>query len=107
MDFWTKKIPKRSEFRTRSPMRGLCHKAFLYPAPLRLGQPVIRPGPNQPVVVLNHPKPIVPKRTDVDHLSEALVPPEVLPKCQILKMRLSKVMGEKYEVIGCTVGFFP
>ncbi|XP_030223773.1 uncharacterized protein znf518b [Gadus morhua] len=107
MDFWTKKIPKLSKTRIPSPVRGLCHKAFLYPAPLRLGQPVIRPGPNQPVVVLNHPKPIVPKRTEVDHLSEPLVSTEVLPKCQILKMRLSKVMGEKYEVIGCTVGFFP
>ncbi|CAL8262611.1 unnamed protein product [Lota lota] len=107
MDLWkpSKKYPKLSKTKTRSPIRGLCHEAFLYPAQLRLGQPVIRPGPNQPVVVLNHPKPIVPKRTDVDHLSEPLVSSEVLPKCQILKMRLSKVMGEKYEVIGCTVGF--
>lgn len=107
-DFWkpSKKRSKLSKTKTRPSTRGLCQEAFLYPAPLKVGQLVIRPGPNQPIVVLNHPKPTVAKRTYVDHLAEAQVSSEVPPKCQILKMRLSKVMGDKYEVIGCTVGLF-
>lgn len=76
----------------------------LYTMPLKEDQPVKRPGPNQPVVVLNHPKP----RSPVWGARAATVAgkgaAEMGPKCQILKMRLSKVMGQKYEVMGCTVG---
>ncbi|XP_061747873.1 uncharacterized protein LOC133546062 [Nerophis ophidion] len=69
--------------------------------PLKSDQLVTNPGPDQPVVVLNHPKPRSPvQETDaVPHARR----PEKPAKCQILKMRLGKVMGRKYEVTGCTV----
>ncbi|XP_028272816.1 zinc finger protein 518B [Parambassis ranga] len=79
----------------------------IYLMPLKVDQPVKRPGPNQPVVVLNHPKPrISVQGTGAVSFSDTGAS-EVVPKCQILKMRLSKVMGQKYEVMGCTVRVFP
>ncbi|KAK5864533.1 hypothetical protein PBY51_015770 [Eleginops maclovinus] len=74
--------------------------------PLKVDQLVNRPGPNQPVVVLNHPRPRTKfqgPRTDRLALTGAS---EGAPKCNILKMRLSKGIGQKYEVKGCTVGVF-
>ncbi|KAK5896768.1 hypothetical protein CesoFtcFv8_009896 [Champsocephalus esox] len=73
--------------------------------PLKGDQLVKRPGPNQPVVVLNHPKPRTNRQgARTDRLETGAS--EGAPKCNILKMRLSKVMGQKYEVMGCTVGVF-
>ncbi|XP_056136792.1 uncharacterized protein LOC130113252 [Lampris incognitus] len=76
--------------------------AVFHPAPLKVDQLVKRPGPNQPVVVLNHPRPQLLK----SGARAATVAPEVVPKCQILKMKLSKVEGRKYQVVGCTVRDF-
>ncbi|RVE67498.1 hypothetical protein OJAV_G00103700 [Oryzias javanicus] len=88
----------------QGPAGSLSDCTVIYPMPLKKDQPVKRPGPNQPVVVLNHPKPrSAAVGTKVDSVADASEP---VPKCQILKMRLSKVMGEKYEVMGCTVGGF-
>lgn len=81
--------------------------AVIYPMPLKEDQLVKRPGPNQPVVVLNHPCPRVSaQRASADSFADARAT-ETVPKCQILKMRLGKVMGQKYEVMGCTVGVSP
>ncbi|XP_061832735.1 uncharacterized protein znf518b [Nerophis lumbriciformis] len=69
--------------------------------PLKSDQLVTNPGPDQPVVILNHPKPRSPVQ-ETDAVTHARRP-EKPAKCQILKMRLGKVMGRKYEVTGCTV----
>lgn len=96
-----------SKYKTQVPMGRLTDCTVIYPMPLKVDQLVKRPGPNQPVVVLNHPKPRVSVQgARADTLADTGAP-EVVPKCQILKMRLSKVMGQKYEVMGCTVGVFP
>lgn len=96
-----------SKYKTQVSMDSLTDYTVIYPMPLKVDQLVKRPGPNQPVVVLNHPKP----RASIQGVStDALADvgaSEAVPKCQILKMRLSKVMGQKYEVMGCTVGDFP
>lgn len=97
-----------SKCKTQVPTGGLTDCIVIHPTPLKVDQLVKQPGPNQPVVVLNHPKPQVPRGWAGATTSFANVgASEVVPKCQILKMRLSKVMGEKYEVMGCTVGVFP
>uniref|UniRef100_A0A1A7Y3M4 Zinc finger protein 518B n=1 Tax=Iconisemion striatum TaxID=60296 RepID=A0A1A7Y3M4_9TELE len=91
----------------RVPVGSLNDCTVIYPMPLKEDQLVKRPGPNQPVVVLNHPKPrasIQKMREDSFADTESS---EGVPKCRILKMRLSKVMGQKYEVMGCTVRVFP
>ncbi|XP_029367858.1 zinc finger protein 518B [Echeneis naucrates] len=96
-----------SKCKTRLPVDTVSDCAVIYLMPLKVDQLVKRPGPNQPVVVLNHPKPrtaVQGARTDSVTNTGAS---EVVPKCQILKMRLSKVMGQKYEVMGCTVRIFP
>ncbi|KAM9741958.1 uncharacterized protein znf518b isoform 1-T2 [Menidia menidia] len=99
--------PRISRCKAQVPVGGLTDSSVIYPMPLREDQPVKRPGPNQPVVVLNHPKP----RASVHVMTTDTFPDtgtsETVPKCQILKMRLGKVMGQKYEVMGCTVGVFP
>ncbi|XP_070819380.1 zinc finger protein 518B [Chaetodon trifascialis] len=96
-----------SKYKTQVPMSRVTDCTVIYPMPLKVDQLVKRPGPNQPVVVLNHPKPRASLHgARADTLADT-GPPEVVPKCQILKMRLSKVMGQKYEVMGCTVGVFP
>lgn len=96
-----------SKYKTQVPTGGVTDCAVIYPMPLKVDQLVKRPGPNQPVVVLNHPKPRVSTQSArADTLAETGAP-EMVPKCQILKMRLSKVMGQKYEVMGCTVGVSP
>lgn len=91
-----------SKYKTQVSMSHAC--TVLDTMPLKVDQLVKRPGPNQPVVVLNHPKP----RCSVWGARAAPLAgkgaTEMGPKCQILKMRLSKVMGQKYEVMGCTVG---
>ncbi|KAM7000521.1 uncharacterized protein znf518b [Tautogolabrus adspersus] len=95
-----------SKCKTQGPMGSLTDCTVIYPMPLKEDQPVKRPGPNQPVVVLNHPRPrasVLAARADTISNTGAS---KVAPKCQILKMRLSKVMGQKYEVMGCTVGVF-
>lgn len=96
-----------SKYKTPVPMGSVTDCTVIYPMPLKVNQLVKRPGPYQPVVVLNHPKPRAPVqggRTDSVADTGAS---GVVPKCQILKMRLSKVMGQKYEVMGCTVRVFP
>lgn len=96
-----------SKYKTQVPMASLADCTVIYPMPLKVDQLVKRPGPYQPVVVLNHPKPRAPiQGVRADTLAETGAS-EVVPKCQILKMRLSKVMGQKYEVMGCTVGVSP
>ncbi|XP_051276301.1 RE1-silencing transcription factor [Dicentrarchus labrax] len=96
-----------SKYKTQVPMDGLTDCTVIHPMPLKVDQLVKRPGPNQPVVVLNHPKPRASiQGARADTLADTGAS-EVVPKCQILKMRLSKVMGQKYEVMGCTVGVFP
>ncbi|XP_061644784.1 uncharacterized protein LOC133485310 [Phyllopteryx taeniolatus] len=84
----------------REPRKGTTIRLM----PLKAEQLVTWPGPDQPVVVLNHPKPRFPVSETVDTVADA-ASPEKAPKCQILKMRLGKVMGQKYEVTGCTVKF--
>lgn len=83
---------------------GLDKCAILRLLPLNRDQMVKQPGPNQPVVVLNHPKPRASAHGAGADASALTGTSEEVPKCQILKMRLSKVMGQKYEVKGCTVG---
>ncbi|XP_029917612.1 uncharacterized protein znf518b [Myripristis murdjan] len=101
------KLKKASKAKTQVPTGSLMDSAVFHPLPLKEDQLVKRPGPNQPVVVLNHPKPQVPKRGEGTTTFADTGTSEVVPKCQILKMRLSKVMGQKYEVMGCTVRFYP
>ncbi|KAM4555529.1 uncharacterized protein znf518b [Odontesthes bonariensis] len=96
-----------SRYRPQVPVGGLTDYSVGYPMPLRQDQPVKRPGPNQPVVVLNHPKPRASAQGMTADTFADMGTSEAVPKCQILKMRLSKVMGQKYEVMGCTVGVFP
>lgn len=93
-----------SKYKAQMSLSALTDCMVLHPMPLKVDQLVKRPGPNQPVVVLNHPKP----RSSLHGAKAAVLAKkgdtEMVPKCQILKMRLSKVMGQKYEVMGCTVG---
>lgn len=96
-----------SKYKTQVPLGSPSDCTVIHPMPLKVDQLVKRPGPNQPVVVLNHPKPRVSiQGAGADTLTDTGAS-EVVPKCQILKMRLSKVVGHKYEVMGCTVGVFP
>lgn len=96
-----------SRYKPQLPAGGLDDCTVIYPMPLKEDQPVKRPGPNQPVVVLNHPKPrACVRRTRADSFS-AVGASEASPKCRILKMRLSKGIGQSYEVMGCTVRDFP
>lgn len=96
-----------SKYKTQIPMSRLTDCTVIHPMPLKVDQLVKRPGPNQPVVVLNHPKPRAPiQGPSTDTVAESGAS-EAVPKCQILKMRLGKVVGQKYEVMGCTVGVFP
>ncbi|KAK7140830.1 hypothetical protein R3I93_015080 [Phoxinus phoxinus] len=75
--------------------------------PLKADQPVKIPGPNQPVVVLNHPNPVVQtfnvgvqtlknfkwiRSTDHEREQPVRKPPS-------LKMKLKKVHGENYQVV--------
>ncbi|XP_055783161.1 uncharacterized protein LOC129858168 isoform X1 [Salvelinus fontinalis] len=77
-------------------------RVIICPTPLKEDQLVKQPGPNQPVVVLNHPKPLVLRgRLGMETI------PDIGPTCHIMKMKLSKVMGHTYEVIGCTVKASP
>ncbi|XP_030002027.1 uncharacterized protein znf518b [Sphaeramia orbicularis] len=103
-----KKSKKRLKTRiskcgTRISVASLSDCTIIYPMPLKVDQLVKRPGPNQPVVVLNHPKPRASLEGVQTNTLTDTGAAEVAPKCQILKMRLSKVMGQKYEVMGCTV----
>ncbi|XP_077588548.1 uncharacterized protein znf518b [Stigmatopora nigra] len=95
---WTTRVPADVGHRPKPPHNAICLM------PLKVGQSVMSPSLNQPVVVLNHPKP----RRTLQHMLDA-VPYARIPakaaKCQILKMRLGKVVGQKYEVTGCTVRF--
>lgn len=96
-----------SKYKTQVSVGSLTDCTVIYPMPLKVDQLVKRPGPNQPVVVLNHPKPRISIQGAGADALDNTGASEVVPKCQILKMRLSKVMGQKYEVMGCTVGVFP
>lgn len=93
-----------SKHRSQVSVGSLTDCTVIHPMPLKVDQLVKRPGPNQPVVVLNHPKPRLSAQGAGAVASAHMGASEVVPKCQILKMRLSKVMGQKYEVKGCTVG---
>lgn len=103
---------KKSKKRLKSPISkcgarasvaGLSDCTIIYPMPLKVDQLVKRPGPNQPVVVLNHPKPRASLEGAQTNAVTDTGAAEGAPKCHILKMRLGKVMGQKYEVMGCTV----
>ncbi|XP_068571265.1 uncharacterized protein [Cebidichthys violaceus] len=97
-----------SKYKTQVPVGALAD--CIYPMPLKVDQLVKRPSPYQPVVVLNHPKPRASSAQGAGPdavADDAAAESEAAPKCQILKMRLSKVVGQKYEVMGCTVGAFP
>lgn len=83
---------------------SLTKSTALHLMPLSMDQVVKLPGPSQPVVVLNHPKPRSSAHGAGADASAHTGTSEKAPRCQILKMRLSKVMGQKYEVKGCTVG---
>ncbi|CAN9515197.1 unnamed protein product [Ophioblennius macclurei] len=94
-----------SRYKTQVPVGEDC--TVIHPMPLKVDQLVKRPGPYQPVVVLNHPKPrSAPQGLKTDSFADA-EGSEAAPECQILKMRLSKVVGQKYEVMGYTVRVFP
>ncbi|XP_053284695.1 uncharacterized protein LOC128445854 [Pleuronectes platessa] len=96
-----------SKYKTNLPVVSVADCAVINPMPLKEDQLVKRPGPNQPVVVLNHPQPRAPVQGARPDTIADTGASEGVPKCQILKMRLSKVMGQKYEVMGCTVRVFP
>lgn len=103
---WEKSKKKRktviSKRRPRVRFGGVKNCTVLQLLPLRKDQVVKCPSPNQPVVVLNHPKPSVHlKRGTLNFHSNKGT--EVVPKCQILKMKLGKVTGQSYEVMGFTV----
>lgn len=94
-----------SRYKAQVPVDG--DWTVIHPMPLKVDQLVKRPGPYQPVVVLNHPKPRISAqglRTDSFPNADGA---DAVPECQILKMRLSKVVGQKYEVMGYTVRVFP
>ncbi|XP_062332381.1 RE1-silencing transcription factor [Osmerus eperlanus] len=74
---------------------------------LKVDQLVKHPAQNQPVVVLNHPNPqALRKKTETERVN-GTSDSKVIPTCHILKMKLNKVMGQKYEVMGCTVRVYP
>lgn len=88
----------------RSPSRG---QRELRLTPLKVDQLVKIPGPNQPVVVLNHPNPLVQTFNvgvqtlknfkwirSTDHERE-----QPVQKQPSLKMKLKKVHGENYQVV--------
>lgn len=96
---------RMSRYKAQVPVDG--DWTVIHPMPLKVDQLVKRPGPYQPVVVLNHPKPRISAqglRTDSFPNTDGS---DAVPECQILKMRLSKVVGQKYEVMGYTVRVFP
>ncbi|KAM6953137.1 uncharacterized protein znf518b [Aplochiton taeniatus] len=94
---------KRKVFPSQTPILAFSDAGVvLYPTPLKVDQLVKQPGPSQPVVVLNHPKPHV-----LNSHKGTGTAPQVVQKCQIMKMRLRKVVGQKYEVSGCTVRLNP
>ncbi|XP_028816645.1 RE1-silencing transcription factor [Denticeps clupeoides] len=87
----------------------------LWLTPLKDDQLVKQPGPNQPVVVLNHPNPLNPRIRSESRPTEGLALPMsplriLLPKATpraapgiasispSLKMTLKKVQGNKYQV---------
>lgn len=102
---WRKCKNKSKVSKPRSPpyvLGSLRDSAALLLLPLRKDQAVKRPSWNQPVVVLNHPKPRVhvKSRTTNTRVNKGAT---LAPKCQILKMKLCKGAGHSYEVMGCTV----
>lgn len=103
----SKKKGKAVVSKSRSPVvfGGLQDCTFLQLMPLRKDQAVKCPSPNQPVVVLNRPMPNVHlKRTTTSIRTNKGA--TVAPKCQVLKMKLSKVSSQSYMVTGCTVQNF-
>ncbi|KAL4630200.1 zinc finger protein 518B isoform X1 [Arapaima gigas] len=80
--------------------------------PLKADQPVHFPSPNQPVVVLNHPRPHAfggtsnvcgvrdLKRSCSSALCSTQVPCEAMQTQCLLKMKLKKVNKKRYEVVG-------
>lgn len=106
---WKKNKKKRRAVvsKSRSPdlFSGLQDYTVLQLMPLRKDQAVKRSSPNQPVVVLNHPKPSVHLERRVTNICTNKGS-SVAPKCQIKKIKLCKVTGQAYEVMGCTVQNF-
>ncbi|KAM9377823.1 uncharacterized protein znf518b isoform 1-T2 [Pholidichthys leucotaenia] len=80
--------------------------SYFYPLPLKVDQPVKRPGPYQPVVVLNHPKPGALVQRTAETVADAGAC-DVAPEFHILKMRLRKVMRRKYKVTAFIVRILP
>ncbi|MCJ8739572.1 hypothetical protein PDJAM_G00048790 [Pangasius djambal] len=76
--------------------------------PLKDDQLVKLPGPNQPVVVLNHPNPLVQMvsaegqhcRNSAPNLcnQDGTILPKPVRTCPAFKMTLKKVQGQKYQV---------
>lgn len=99
---WRKCKSKAKAVVSKPSFGSLQDCTFLLLLPLRKGQAVKQPSLNQPVVVLNHPKPSVhtKSRTTNTYTNKGAT---LAPKCHILKMKLNKVTGQSYEVMGCTV----
>ncbi|KAF7698328.1 RE1-silencing transcription factor [Silurus meridionalis] len=91
--------------------KGTLGEMFL--TPLKLEQLVKRPGPNQPVVVLNHPNPLIRMVSIEEHTlnnqdcrisnldlcnQEGSTSPEPVGTSPALKMTLKKVQGQTYQV---------
>lgn len=97
----------------RRKIRGIVVSHRLYLTPVKEDQPVKCPGPNQPVVVLNHPHPqvlglgkgprspagvrgIAPLRIILTRDTHKIVPEIV--RSPSLKMKFKKVHGNQYQV---------
>ncbi|XP_058654089.1 zinc finger protein 518B [Onychostoma macrolepis] len=101
------KKEKRKAKKRRSSSVGMGLHQELRLTPLKENQRIKLPGPNQPVVVLNHPNPSVQRVNvgvqtlknykwirSVDHEQE-----QPARKQPSFKMKLKKVHGQKYQVI--------
>lgn len=71
----------------------------LWLTPLKPDQPIRRPGPEQPVVVLNHPNPrITMDSPALDNFSSITTTVQTEQPAPAFKMTLKKVQGRGYEV---------
>ncbi|KAJ8397815.1 hypothetical protein AAFF_G00435040 [Aldrovandia affinis] len=108
-----KKHKKASKVKVLSQTTGkkLTDTCRLWLVPLKEDQLVTSPGPNQPVVVLNHPKPqAMRERTNMQRLcgeQPPKLPTEPDQTRHTLKMKLKKVHQNKYQVVGFVYGGFP
>lgn len=110
-----KKEKKRAKKHKSSKAHHLSGKGTMgkmYLMPLKDDQLVKLPGPSQPVVVLNHPNPLVQMvsvegQTLNSHFRnsspdlcyrDGTTQPKPVRRCPAFKMTLKKVQGQKYEV---------